>query len=132
MDFTDKTLIARLQAFSASVVALNGEYEAVAKNWPAFVKAAEALAEMSPQAALIHDWYHNADEGAAFPDGQATHDDAWYEMWYAYFDYREAVLTRHHPSWLAEAHALDKLSDSFSDVRSWFPSWDGDYGVWKS
>ncbi len=132
MDFTDPQLIARFQAFEQATENLYGEYAAIAENWGAFVTAADALAEMSPQAVLINGWYNDADEGEAFPDGEVAHDAAWYEMWYAYCDFRAVILTEHHRSWVAQAHALDKLSNSFSDVKSWFPAWDGDYGVWKS
>lgn len=132
MDFTDPQLIARLQAFEQAADSLGGEYENITANWGTFVRTADALAEMSPQATLINDWYNDADEGAAFPDGEAAHDAVWYEMWYAYCDFRALILTEHHRSWVAQANAIDKLWNSFGDVRSFFPSWDWEHGIWKS
>lgn len=132
MDFTDPQLVARFRAFEEAVENLKGEYTAIAENWGAFVTAANALAEMSPQAELIHGWYNDADEGEAFPDGEVTHDGAWFEMWYAYFDFHALVLAEHHRSWVAQAHGLDKLSNDIGDARSFFPSWDWERGVWKS
>lgn len=131
MDFTDPQLTARLQAFEKASESLNGEYGSIAENWAAFTAAGEALAEMSPQAALIHRWYYQDDEGAVFPDGVEEHDGAWYELWYRYLHFREAVLAAR-PSWVGQAHALDDLANSFSDVRSWFPTWDWERGIWKS
>lgn len=131
MDFADPQLIARVQAFEKATESLTGEYSNIAENWAAFTAAGEALAEMSPHAALIHNWYHQADEGTAFPDGEEAHDGAWLELWFAYFDFRASILSSA-PSWVTQAHAHEKLMDSLGDIRSWFPAWDINHGVWKS
>lgn len=130
MDFTDPELITRFRAFETAAEALNGEYQAVADGWHRLVATATALSEYSPQAERIHDYYFDDSEGVAFPDGEAPYDDAWLELWYRYFDFSEGVLQD--SPWLTQANALNEFLNSFSDAKSFFPSWDWERGVWKS
>lgn len=130
MDFNDPELVTSFRAFEEAAEALNGEYQAVANGWHRLVAAATALVEYSPQAERIHDYYFSTDEGIAFPDGEEQHDEAWLELWYRYFDFSEGVLQD--SPWLTQANSLNEFLNSFSDAKSFFPSWDWERGVWKS
>lgn len=132
MDFTNPQLIADFRAFEDATEKLgDGEYAAVTENWASFVQAAEALAKHGDHSARIRKYYYDDDEFASFPDGEVDYDSAWLETWFCYFDYQQSVVSG--ARWVAQAHAWEKLMNSFSDSKSWFTeAWDWERGIWKS